>query len=787
MTALNRKLLRDLWSLKSQAFAITLVVMTGVATFIMFISTIDSLNLTRQEYYRDFNFSDMFVNLKRAPESVKQQISEIPGVNIVETRVTAEVKLDIRGFAEPVIGKLVSIPDSGEPLLNRLYLRKGRLVDPTKDNEVVISETFADAHSFRIGDSFGAIINGRWKTLRIVGVALSPEFVLQMRPDAVSPDFKRYGVLWMAREALSQAYDMDGAFNDVVLTISPQANIDDIITRLDNLLDRYGSLGAYGRKDQLSHRLMTEEFRQLKRSAEIFPTIFIAVSAFLLNIVISRIVSTQRDQIAALKAFGYSNFQVGVHYAQLVVLITLVGVAFGIALGIWMGMSLGNVYMTVYRFPFLIYRLRFIVAGSAALITFSSVLLGTVHAVWRAASQPPAEALRPEPPALYRKSLIEKAGIGRFISQPTKIIVRNIERKPVRSFFTIVGIATACATMITSGFFQDAVRYIVNVQFVFSQKEDISVSFTEPTSGRAVYDLMGVPGIKYAEGYRVVPVRFRNRNLTYKTVITGIESPSRLRSILDVNLKSHPVPPEGIILTDYFREVLDIEEGDMLTVEILEGSKPIRQVPVAGFVNQYIGLMGYMELGALNRMMREGNALSGAYVTTDPLYRYSLYREFIEMPRVAGTVVRSDEVRNFYETQARAMLFFTFVATLMSVAIAFGVVYNNMRITLSERSRELSSLRVLGYTRGEISYILLGELGLLTLAAVPVGFMIGKALCIYIANALGSDLFRIPVVIEPGTYSLAATVVLGSAVFSGLVVRRRLDRLNLVEVLKTKE
>ncbi len=787
MKALNRKLLRDLWSLKGQAFAITLVVMTGVATFIMFISTMDSLNLTRQKYYRDFNFSDVFVNLKRAPESLKSRIAEIPGVNVVETRVSAEVKLDIPGFSEPVIGKLVSIPDNGKPLLNGLYIRKGRLVDPAKDNEVVISETFASAHDFRIGDSFGAIINGRWKTLRIVGVALSPEFVLQMRPDAVSPDFKRYGVLWMARDALSQAYDMDGAFNDVVLTVSPHADVDEVITRLDNLLDRYGSLGAYAREDQLSHRIMTDEFRQLKRSAEIFPTIFIAVSAFLLNVVISRIVSTQREQIAALKAFGYSNFQVGVHYAQLVILITLVGVVIGTGLGIWMGKALGNVYMSVYRFPFLIYRLRFIVAGSAALITLASALLGTIHAVWKAASQPPAEALRPEPPARYRKSLIENTPLARFLTQPTKIIVRNIERKPLRSFFTALGIATACATMLTSGFFQDAVKYIVNVQFVFSQKEDLSVSFTEPTSGRAVYDLMGVRGVRYAEGYRVVPVRFRNGNRTYKTVITGIESGSRLRHILDVNLKAHPVPAEGIILTDYFREVLDIKTGDMLTVEILEGSKPIRRVPVVGFVQQYIGLVGYMDRKSLNRMMQEGSAVSGAYVTVDPMSMDRLYREFIEMPRVAGTVVRRDEVKNFYETQARAMLFFTFIAMLMSGAIAFGVVYNSMRIALSERSRELSSLRVLGYTRGEISYILLGELGLLTLAAIPLGFAMGKGLCIYIARALGSDLFRVPVVIEPGTYSLAATVVLVSAVFSSLVVRRRLDRLNLVEVLKTKE
>jgi putative ABC transport system permease protein len=787
MKALDRKLLRDLWSLKGQAFAITLVVITGVSTFVMFISTMDSLNLSREKYYREYNFSDVFVNLKRAPESLKEQMKEIPGVNLVETRVSAEVKLDIPGFPEPVIGKLVSVPDNGKPFLNKLSIQGGRLPDPSKDNEAVISETFAKAHGFSIGETFGAIINGRWKTLCIVGVALSPEFVLQMRPDAVSPDFKRYGILWMARGAMSRAYDMEGAFNDAALSISPQANIEDVITRLDILLDRYGSTGAYGRKDQLSHRILSDEFRQLKRSAEIFPTIFILVSAFLLNVVISRIVGTQREQIAALKAFGYSNLQVGVHFVKLVVLITLAGVAVGIGLGIWMGIGLGNVYMTVYRFPDLLYRLRPIVAGGAAAISLSSALLGTLHAVWRAAKEPPAEALRPEPPARYRVSLIERAGLGRYITQPTKIIVRNIERKPLRSLFTVIGIGMACATMVTSGFFSDAVKYIVNVQFVLSQREDLSVSFIEPTSGRAVYDLMGVRGISYAEAYRVVPVRFRNGNRTYKSVIYGVDNDSHLRRILDVNLERVSLPPEGIILTEYFKEVLGVREGDLLTVEVLEGSKPVREVPVAGFVNQYIGLMGYMDRTAVNRMMREGSSISGAYLVVDPELKDSLYRELIDMPRVAGTVVRKDEVRNFYEVQARALLFFTFVAMLMSGCIAFGVVYNSMRVALSERGRELSSLRVLGYTRGEISYILLGELALLTLAAIPVGFAAGRILSAYIAHALSSDLFRVPVVIELQTYSLAAAVVLASALCSALVVRRMLDRLNLVEVLKTKE
>ena len=787
MKALDKKLWRDLWHMKGQVLAIVLVIVSGVATFVMFISTMDTLNITRDAFYRDYGFGEVFASLKRAPENIRQRIAEIPGVDKVETRVVADVKLDIRGYDEPVTAKLVSIPDNSVPLLNRLFLRKGRMVDPWKDNEVVVSEAFAEAHGFLPGDTFGAVINGRWKNLVIVGIALSPEFVLQVRPGAISPDYRRYGILWMSRYTLGKAYDMDGAFNDVVLTLALNAGPEDVLVRLDAILDRYGGLGSYGRKDQISNRFLTEEFRQLQRSAEIFPAIFISVAAFLLNVVISRTVSTQREQVAALKAFGYSNLHIGIHYIKLVVMIVLIGVAGGTAAGIWLGKGLGGIYMEYYRFPYLRYELQPGIAIIAGLITLASAVLGTVHSVWKASQLPPAEAMRPEPPAHFRKTIIEHLVPAAFLSQPSRIIARNIERKPIKSLFSVIGIAFACAIMITGGFFQDAVDYMVDIQFKRSQKEDMTVTFTELTSRRAVYELKRMRGVEYAEVFRSVPVRMRYGHHSYRTTVRGIEPGNRLHVLLDMEMRPVELPPAGIVLTDYLGGILGVGPGDMLTIEILEGNRPVRQVPVARLVKQYIGLMGYMDMAALNRLMREGNAVSGAYLATDTLYQKEIYRELIEMPRVAGTVVRKEEIRNFYETQAEAMLFFTFVATLLAGVIAFGVVYNSARINLAERSHELASLRVLGYTRGEISYILLGELGLLTLAAIPLGFLIGRGLCAYIAQALESDLFRIPVATEPETYALAATVVLVSASLSGLIVRHRLDHLDLVAVLKTRE
>jgi len=787
MRTINRKIIRNLWGMKGQVIAIAMVIASGVATFIMSISTMQSLKLTQATFYQEYRFAEVFASLKRAPERLRSRIQEIPGAGLVETRVSAPVHIDIPGFSDPATGHIISIPDSGAPMLNNLYLRKGRLPEPFRENEIVIGESFAEAHAFKPGDKLGAVINGRRKNLTIVGIALSPEHIYQMPPGVVFPDFERYGVMWMRRSPLGAAYDMDSAFNDVTLTISTGANVNDVIDRIDQLLKPYGGLGAYSRGDQMSHRYLSEEFRQLEQMAAIFPVIFLGVAAFLLNVVISRLINIQREEIAALKAFGYSNTDIGLHFVKLVLLIVLAGLIGGIAGGFWFGKWMSTIYMEFYRFPFLKYQLEPQVAVIAAFVSAAAAVLGTLHSVRKAALLPPAQAMRPEPPSAYRESLPERLGLKHLLSQPARMIIRNIERRPVKSLLSITGIAFSCAIMMVGSFQKDAVDYMVNVQFGLSQREDLSVTFVEPTSRKALYELKSIEGIEYGEVYRTVPVRLRFGHRSYRTAIQGIEPGGDLQRPLDTGLKPISLPPSGIVLTDHLGEMLGVREGDNLTVEVLEGARMEFSIPVAALASQYIGVSAYMDLAALNRLMREGNAISGAYLAVDSKYLHEIFDKLKAMPRIAGTEIREKAITNFYETMGETVLIFTFINTLLAGIIAFGVVYNSARIALSERSRELASLRVLGFTRGEISFVLLGELSLLTLAAVPLGFLFGRGMCAYIAESLKTDLFRIPLVLETDTYAFAAAVVLISACISGLLVRRRLDRLDLIAVLKSKE
>jgi len=785
--ALSHKLWRDLWRMKSQVLAIALVVMCGIATYIMFLSTLVSLRETQDSYYREYRFAEAFVNLKRAPEVLRQRLQAIAGVDQLETRVVAQVRLDMPAFAEPVSALMVSVSDSGRQGLNALHLSEGRLPAPERPDEVVVSRSFAQAHALQLGDRFHAILNGRRQALTVVGAALSPEFIQQMRPGSAFPDFKRYSVMWMGRRALGQAYDLQGAFNDVALSLRPGADGQAVIDSLDELLKPYGGLGAYLRKDQRSHRFLSEELEQLGTLAKIFPALFMGVAAFLINVVIGRLVAMQREQIATLKAFGYSNREVIWHYLQMVSVIVGLGIVSGTALGVWLGKWLAGVYMEYYHFPYLKFSLQPNTAAEAALASLLAAGAGAVFAVWRVATLRPAQAMRPEPPARYRESWLERLGLKRWLSQPTRMIIRNIQRRALKSLLTVLGIAIGCGVILTGLFQNDTVRYMVNIQFGLAQRDDLAVTFTEPTSARARFDLLGLPGVRHVEGFRAVPVRLRHGQRSYSTAIRGLAPDGDIQRLLDADLRPVALPKEGILLTDYLGQLLDLGVGDQVLVEVQEGNRPVREARVAGLVREYLGVSGYMELTALNRFMQEGPTLSGAYLSIDSAQLQTIYSRLTAMPRVAGVAQRVQEIRNIDRVMGETMLFFAYIATVFAVIIAFGVIYNSARIALTERGRELASLRVLGFTRGEIAYILLGELGLLTLIAIPLGLWLGQGMCYYIALSLQSELFRVPLVLVPRTYAFATTVVLASALLSGLAVRHRLDRLDLIAVLKTAE
>lgn len=787
MSVLTRKLWRDAWHTRGQMAAIAAVVASGIALFVTLRSMQGYLRAARDQFYSEYRFAEVFAPLKRAPVGVVRAVEEIPGVQTVQSRIVFEVTLEVPGLREPAIGRLVSIPVPHEPMLNELHLLSGRWPLPGATDEVIASAAFARANDLTTGDSVGAVLHGRWQRLRIVGTAMSPEYVYEIGAASVFPDNQRFGVLWMGRDILATAFDLEGAFNDLVLTLGPQASTPDVLASLDRLLERYGGVGAYTRDEQLSNQFVKGEIDQAQITSILLPAIFLGVTAFLLHIVMSRLIGTQREEIATLRAFGMPRRTIAAHFLQLALVPVVAGSVLGTILGLWFADMLAVLYAQFFQFPSADFVADWRIVAAAIAVGGGAGVLGALQAVQRSAQLPPAEGLRPAAPSGFRGGLFERMGLGRHAGPVTRLIARSIERRPARALFSIVGLALAGGLMITVQSMFDAINLMKVRQFQDVMGEDIVVTFETPRPAAAVGDIARLPGVVLAEGFRAVPVRLTHRAREYRTAILALEHDAELHRIVDMSGARRPLPATGLLLSDILARILGVERGDRIRVQVLEGEQPVGEIELAGTTSELVGSSAYMTGETLRQLIGGAPAVTGAHLAIDPRLTDSLYDVLKRLPAVSAVSVREVQLRGFEQTIAESFSISLVTMLAFAVVIAFGIVYNASRVALSERGRELASLRVLGFTRAEVSAMLLGEQAILLLLSVPVSFAVAYGLSWLISVGFQSELYRIPIVVNPVTYLVGALTVVVAGVLSALAVGRRIRRLDLVAVLKTRE
>ena len=618
LSPLDRKLFRDLGRMKGQMVAVSLVMACGLAMMIMTRSLILTLESTRGAYYQRYGMADLFGSLKRAPLAMADRLAKIPGVGAIEPRVVVDVTLDLPGMAEPATGHIVSLPDDGKPqVLNRIFMRKGRLPRLDERREVVVSEAFADANFLKPGDTVVAIINGRRDTLVITGIGLSPEFVFEARAGETLPDNKRYGVFWMNYRAVAVAYNLDGAFNDFCADLSPSAAPGPVIAEMDRLLAPYGAFGAYTRRDHASAQRLDDEIRVLQALSVAYPVVFLSVAAFMVNAVLARLVRLQREQIAQLKAQGYSSAQVGMHYMKYALVIVVLGTIIGSVAGSWMGNGLVNLYTMFFRFPSLVFQIDTSALATALLVSAAAASLGVLKVVRQAVKLPPAEAMRPEPPADFKPSIAERIGLTRHFSPSFRMALRNIERRPWQAVFTILGLSLATGLMVLPGAMSDSIDYLLTYQWNEVQRQDVVVFLTEPGGGKAFHDIEHLPGVRHAEPIRSVQARLRYGHHYRKLAVTGMPKGSDLNRLLDANGRLITMPEDGIVMSKALADVIGAKIGDEVQIEVLEGQRPKRTAPIRGLIEDFAGVAAYMDLDALRKLMREGDTINGAYLTVD--------------------------------------------------------------------------------------------------------------------------------------------------------------------------
>lgn len=760
MNMLGRKLVRDLWLVKGQVITIALVVAAGISAFTASLSTYESLRWLQASYYDSARFAHVFAQVKRAPNGVAERLLQIPGVAAAATTITFDVLLDVPEVIEPMVGRMIALPEHGEPVMNRLSLMAGRWIDAPESNQVLVSETFAKARGLRPGDSLHALLNGKRERLQVVGIVLSPEYILPVRVGLA--DEKSFGIFWMSRKRLAAAYDMEGAFNQVALRLSRHASEGGVIAAADRLLAPYGSTGAHGRDEQMSHRALTQEINEQRVFGVVLPSVFLGVAVFLLNVVLSRQIGTQRGQIAALKALGRPDWEIGLHYLQFVAVIVLIGAVIGVAAGVWLGRMLTVLYSQFFHFPDFEYQLASWIPLTATAVALAAAVAGAVHALLRVVRLPPAEAMRPPSPPTFRPTIAERLGFGHLYSPAVRMIVRDMERRPARAIFTTLGVAASLAILVSGTWWRDAIDYLLEIEFRMRERQQVGVQLVEVASSRALYDFRQLPGVLQAEPDRQAAVRLHAGHRSYRTTLIGLASDSQVRPLLDARLRDVPLPPEGVVLNVRLARRLQVAPGDALRIEFLQGRRGEFTVPVAGLVDEKMAMNAYMDRRALNRLLQEGDAISGARLRIDTDQRKAFFRAIKETPRVAAIVEIDPVIRNFRETTARNILVFTSVLTVLAGTIAVGVVYNNARIALAERAWELASLRVLGW-------------------------LLGYGLAWGMLAAITPEEFEIPLIVSTSTYAYATLVVLVAGVASALIARRQVDRLDLVAVLKTRE
>lgn len=783
ISALNRKLMRDLAGLKGQLLTISLVVASGVAAFTSTRSTLASLRDAQATFYTECRFADLFVHVRRAPERVAKRLEAIEGVSVVDTGIVDVGSIPLAHTTEPVRATVVSLPHR----LNTVYLRAGRLPEPNHDAEVVISDAFADANELVPGDRIPLVLGGVRREMTIVGVGLSPQYVMVLNPADMAMDAAKAGVVYMNRDALAAALDLEGSFNDAVFRIGPRQNPDPIIDAIDVVLEPYGSTGAITRERQFSHYFLSQELKQLGNMSSQVPPLFLLVAAFLLHMVLSRLVQLQRSQIAALKALGYTDREIGLHYLGMATLIVVMGAGLGVALGAWLGNGLLSLYEDYYRFPSLRSHVDPQTAVIAVLVSTLAAVVGTLTSVRSVLALAPAEAMRPAAPAIYRRGVLDARWVRAILGPSARMVLREVRRKPVRTSLSALGIAIAIGIIVVARFWGDAMDYLINVQMHETQRWDVQVAFAQPRPESSLRSMLHLPGVFKVEGLRMVPVRFRHHQFERAASVIGYPENSSLQRVLSDD-EPIEIPDEGVVLTRYLGEVLDVSVGDWVELEVQEGDHQTIRVQVQGLAGEPFGMQGHMRLESLHRALGQEPVVSAALMRVDPTQADELDRRLTELPDVVAITHHDRIMQMFNEQSGKNIFVFSFVLTLFGATIVIGVVYNNARVSLSMRSRDLASLRVLGFTRREIAGLLIGELSLSVFVAIPIGLFFGQALAESMATgAADPEQFRFPLIISSRTYAFATIVTIGAALVSAWLVRRRIHALDLIGVLKTRD
>ncbi len=791
VSVLDRKLLREVRSSGMTLLAITSIMAVGVMCFIYMRSAYFNLSAAKFRYYNQCRMADFWIEVKKAPLVDVARLAEVRGVTAIRPRIQFFATVDLERVPVPLNGLVMSLPDEREPIINDIVIQSGGYFTDRRMEEVIVNSAFARAHGIHPGQKIHLLLNNRRQELAVVGTAISSEFVYLVSPGSIAPDPEHFGVFYIKRTYAEEVFDFDGACNQIVGLLDPahKERPNEALRQMETLLEPYGVATSYGLKTQTSNQFLSDEIRGLGVFSTIMPSIFLAVAALVLNVLMVRLIDQQRTIIGTLKALGYYDAQIFAHYTKFAMALGLFAAAIGLAMGYGMSFLVTNVYKMFYEFPDLENRVFPGTYAGGVAVALVCALVGSLHAAWLALRLSPAEAMRPKPPVQGGAIWLEHfPGLWQRFSFGWRLVLRNVFRNRLRTAVGIFATAMGAGLLMCGFVLTSAIAYLINFQFELVTRSDVDLRFKDEQGRSALLEAEHLPGIEFVEPQFDVSCTFINGPNRRRGAISGLVPNSRLTIPRDVEGRPIRIPRYGLAMSRKLSKLLEIKRGDLVTVLPTVGRREELHVPVTELSDSYIGMAVYADIDYLGRLMGEEFALTGVQLALDggTQARASLYRELKQLPAVQSVNVRADMIHNM-ETIVETQRIFIALVVLFAGVIFFSSLLNSSLVSLAERRREVATFRVLGYNEWQVGGLFLRESMVINSLGTLLGLPVGYSLAWILSRVYDTEMFRFPVTSPPWVWYGTVVAAVVFAVVAHAVVQRSINHLDWLDASKTME
>lgn len=787
---LIRKMFRDLWENRGAYVACIIIILIGLMIFTSYSKVIDNLIMAQQTFYKSQNFADGFIELEEMPYDEAVTLGSIRGIDSIQGRMVKDVRVLFSGSTENVYLRLVSMDTSQDKILNDVMLIQGSPLD-AKELNIWVDNKFFEANNLELNQEILVIAAGKKKDLRVVGMGRSPEFIYAMRTSSdIFPTPQTFGIAYMPLEIMKNIFSEGGNINNIVFTLKPGFLYEDVEEEIKPELTKYGLKSIVSRKDQLSHLLLTEELKGIKSVARSLPTLFLGIAGMILFITLKRMIERQRGQIGILKAFGYTRKEIMLHYLSYAVFIGSIGGILGSAAG------------TALSYPFTtMYEMFFNMPGLEGSITYSYFLTGTAFSLFfsviagysgarGALSLEPAEAMRPPAPIIGKEAFLERIRVfWNMLTVQGRMAVRNISRHPGRTVFMFLGIMFTFALLSLPWTMKDLSDKMLIDQYEKVQTYNIKIPLAAPLKQKEIErELSRYPGVKILETMTEVPITLKNKWLQKDVVLLGLIQNSQLYHILDKEGKEVPLPKDGILLSERLAELLDAGSGSEITLESQLMKDPERKaaITVTGVIPQIMGINAYMDINSAQELIGQGRIATAIILDMNEEHVPSLREDY----RNAGTINGIESSTQLLEQSKELMASFNAAIVVMvffGMVTGFAIIYNASLVTLSERSRDLATMLVLGMTPREVLSVVTFEQWFIGIFGMLAGVPLTKMLLVGMAQSFNNDIYTMPSTTSGVSFIIALVFTVISIWLAQQIAARKISAFDLVEVLKDRE